>query len=87
MSQIKYHCPISKSPLVEVGDDFLAEFNSLIPTMNVSHRDGSQVSTSTDGLLYEKNQNILYPVSAGIPQLLPELSIPLEGLNIGKPVD
>jgi uncharacterized protein YbaR (Trm112 family) len=38
-------------------------------------------------MLVSKNQSIAYNIRHGIPQLIPGLSISLEGLNTGNSVD
>ncbi|NQV29547.1 MAG: hypothetical protein HQ508_01550 [Candidatus Marinimicrobia bacterium] len=80
-------CPITKRPLVESNIAILDAVNSKIQHGDIAFQSGGLVTELFDALLVETQMNIAYPIKNGIPQLIPLLSVSLEGLNSGISFD
>jgi uncharacterized protein YbaR (Trm112 family) len=83
----RLYCPISKTALEPVSDTLLNAINSWVESGQVFKGNGELLQGKLADLLVNKNQDIAYVILQGIPQLIPGLSISLEGLNTGKSVD
>ena len=73
--ELELVCPTRKMRLQKADAGMRSEILSFAGEVTAS-----EFLMSEDGLT-------AYPVENGIPRMLPESSISLEGLNTGKPVD
>ena len=87
LNQHLLYCPISKTALEAASDNLLNAFNIWVESGQVFNRNGDLLDGKLSGMLVSNNQDIAYSIRHGIPQLIPGLSISLEGLNTGKSVD
>ncbi len=87
MTRNQYFCPQSKLALKTANDAYLQFFNALVAASKISDVSGQLVNDPVSDLLIEKQKNIAYRITHGIPQLLPLLAISLTGLNHGNSVD
>ncbi|MBT3253944.1 MAG: hypothetical protein HN995_08970 [Candidatus Marinimicrobia bacterium] len=87
MNQHLLHCPISKTALKPAGDSLINAINSWVEGGQIFNGNGDLLRGNYTAMLVSKNQSIAYNIRHGIPQLIPGLSISLEGLNTGNSVD
>lgn len=87
MEKVPLYCPQLKTSLSVVDDSILGSINKLIASGSILNAAGEEYSQPIQALLVDSEQRYAYPVTDGIPQLLPLLAISLEGLNIGNYVD
>ncbi|NQT63927.1 MAG: hypothetical protein HQ556_13285 [Candidatus Marinimicrobia bacterium] len=87
MNQHLLYCPISKTALKPASDTLLNTFNSWIESGQVFNANGDLLEGKFVDMLVDSSQDLAYNIRHGIPQLIPGLSISLEGLNTGKSVD
>lgn len=74
-------CPETKEP-VSLADDALVErVNAAINEGKVTSRDGQKVERALDAALVRQDGKLLYPVRDGIPIMLIDEAILLDGLG------
>jgi len=74
-------CPETHQPLREAEEALLAKVNEAIRAGKLKNRAGSQVSETIAEALVRQDGKVLYPVRDGIPVLLRDEGIFLEGLG------
>ncbi len=73
-------CPETKAR-VHLADDALVErVNGAIDGGNLTNRGGLKVGQRIDGGLVREDRKLLYPIIDGIPVMLIDQALPLEGL-------
>ncbi len=87
MNPKSLYCPISKTKLQPGSENLLDALNLRAENKQLSNRNGELQRSRIKDILVNNNQDIVYIIRHGIPQLIPGLSISLEGLNTGKSVD
>ena len=87
MNQDLLYCPISKTPLTPASDSQLEAFNNLIQSGQVFDRSGDLVGGVFSSLLVNGSLDTAYRIRLDIPQIIPALSISLEGLDLVNSVD
>jgi uncharacterized protein YbaR (Trm112 family) len=74
-------CPENRTRL-ELADEALVEkLNRAIAAGGVQNRAGEPVAEAIEGGLVREDKTLLYPVRDGIPVMLIDEAIPLEGLK------
>jgi uncharacterized protein YbaR (Trm112 family) len=68
-------CPVSKSPLLRLGQDRLEKLNRMIGAGEVLYVDGRTVIGLLQEALVTEDGKVVYAVQDGIPVLLAEESI------------
>ena len=68
-------CPVSKTPLVKLGQKKLDSLNSAIESGDVLYVDGTKVSAPLQECLITEDAKVIYPVQDNIPILLEEKGI------------
>jgi uncharacterized protein YbaR (Trm112 family) len=68
-------CPVSKSPLLRLGQDRLDRLNRMIGAGEVLYVDGRTVTGSLQEALVTEDNKVIYAVQDGIPVLLAEEGI------------
>lgn len=74
-------CPETKQPVALAEQDVLDRVNAAIKAGSLSSRDGQTVEQPIDAGLVRQDGAVLYPVRGGIPIMLIEEAIALEGLG------
>jgi len=74
-------CPETKEPVALADEALLATVNAAIAAGKVTARGGSAVELALDAGLVRQDGKVLYPVRAGIPIMLIEEAIALDGLG------
>jgi len=87
LNQHLLYCPISKTPLTPASASQLEAFNNLVQSGQVLDRSGDLVEGVFSSLLVNGSVDTAYRTRLNIPQLIPALSISLEGLNLVNSVD
>ena len=87
MNQDLLYCPISKTPLTPASDAQLEAINNLVQSGQVFDRNCELVEGVFSSLLVNGSVDTAYRTRLNIPQLIPALSISLEGLNLVNSVD
>jgi len=72
-------CPENHTPLQLADDQLVAKLNEAIAVGDVSNRSGEAVTEPIDGGLVREDGTLLYPIREGIPVMLIDEAIPLEG--------
>jgi uncharacterized protein YbaR (Trm112 family) len=68
-------CPVSKTPLIKLGQEKLDKLNKAIASGDALYVDGEKVKEALqEGLITEDNK-VIYPVQNDIPILLEEKGI------------
>ena len=73
-------CPETKQPVVPAGPEVLARLNEQIRAGRVRTRGGRAVSDPIAEALLRQDGRVLYAVDDGIPVMLIEESIEIEGV-------
>ncbi len=79
-------CPTSKAALALADESLLNVINAWLEDTEMLYKNGDPIAKPAHALLVDKQQKIAYPINGGIPQLLPQYAISLEGLNYGNTV-
>lgn len=87
MNQNLLFCPISKTALTPASETQLEAFNNLVKDGLVYARNGDRIEGEYSDLLLNESFDTAYRIKHDIPQLIPALSISLEGLNLVNSVD
>ena len=75
-------CPETKQDLVLAEREIVEKINGLIEKGNLINRNKQKITEKIDGGLIRKDdRKYLYPIREDIPILLPDESIPLEGVE------
>lgn len=74
-------CPESHTPLRLADDQLVAKLNQAVAAAEVSNRSGEAVTEPIDGGLVREDGTLLYPIREGIPMMLIDEAIPLEGFS------
>lgn len=74
-------CPETRQPVRLAGADVLARVNGTIESGALKNRGGDDVSHVIEEGLVREDGTVLYPVRDGIPVMLIDESILLEGLT------
>lgn len=72
-------CPETKQPVTEADADLLDRLNGAIREGSLVNRSGDPVREPLDGALVRGDRKVAYPVRDGIPIMLIDESIPLDG--------
>lgn len=78
-------CPQSRAPLREATAAELEALNARIAAGGVADRGGESISEPLEAGLVVEGEAILYPVREGIPKLLVEAAIGLDGAPSANP--
>jgi uncharacterized protein YbaR (Trm112 family) len=70
-------CPKDHTPLSVVNEQVIARVNRAIAAGRVKNQAGRLVEQAIDGGLLRADNTVFYPISDGIPLLLPEEAISL----------
>lgn len=73
-------CPENRTRLSAASDDLVQKLNAAIGGGQVVNRAGQRVEQKLDGGLVREDGAVLYPVMDGIPVLLRDDGILLEGI-------
>jgi uncharacterized protein YbaR (Trm112 family) len=73
-------CVLDGSPLVEATPDLLGAARTALEQGALKTRHGETVTGTLDGLLVRADGKLGYPIVGGIPALLGDAAINLEGL-------
>jgi uncharacterized protein len=68
-------CPVSKTPLKQVGRQHLADINERIARHEVLRVDGTRVDRPLQEALITEDDKVIYRIDDGVPVLLPEEGI------------
>ena len=74
-------CPETKEPVGLADDALLQRVNAAIADGKLKNRDGQPVEKALEAALVRQDGKLLYPVRGGIPIMLIEEGIPLDGLE------
>lgn len=74
-------CPETKEPVSLADDGLLGRVNAAIAAGRMKNRDGQAIEKPLDAGLVRQDGKLLYPVRGGIPIMLIEEGIPLDGLE------
>ncbi len=74
-------CPETKQSLQVADAQTLARVNAAIGSGNLLNRGNQKVAGKIDAGLVRRDGQVLYPIREGIPVMLVEESIPLQGLK------
>ncbi len=74
-------CPETKEPVTLADAELVSRVNAAIETGKVTSRDGQAVSRALDAGLVRQDGKVVYPVRGGIPIMLIDESILLDGLE------
>lgn len=72
-------CPETHQPLTLAEGSLLQRLNDQIAKNSLLNRAGKPVTRQCDGGLLRKDGQYVYPICAGIPILLIDESIPVQG--------
>ncbi|MBC8376239.1 MAG: hypothetical protein H8E26_09340 [FCB group bacterium] len=87
MKQHLLYCPISKTALKPASDTLIDAINNRVESGQVFNGNGDLQEVKFANMLVNNTQDIAYNIRHGIPQIIPGLSISLEGLNAGNSFD
>ncbi|NMC21007.1 MAG: hypothetical protein GYA33_11390 [Thermogutta sp.] len=73
-------CPDTRQPLRAAAPELIAAVNAAIAAGRVNNRAGQTIREPVEELLVRQDGAVAYPVREGIPVLLIDEGIPLEGL-------
>jgi len=68
-------CPVSKTPLIKLGQKKLDKLNKAIASDDALYVDGEKVKEALQEGLITENGKVIYPVQDDIPILLEEKGI------------
>ena len=68
-------CPVTKTPLIMLGEDKLASLNAAITTGETLYVGGETVRESLQEALVSEDMKVIYQVQDDIPVLLEEMGI------------
>ena len=74
-------CPETKEPVSLADGALIARVNAAIEAGKVTSRDGQAVSRALDAGLLRQDGKVLYPVRGGIPIMLIDESILVDGID------
>lgn len=75
-------CPENKTPVTLADAALVEKINAAIEKGEVKNRGGQKMEKKIDGGLVREDRAYLYPVEDGIPIMLIDEAIPLEGLAL-----
>lgn len=74
-------CPETKQPVVLAQSSVLEQLNTHITQGTLANRSGAPVSSPLDAALVREDHQYCYPIRDGIPVMLIDEAIPLEGIQ------
>jgi len=87
LNQHLLYCPITKTALAQSSDATLQTLNMVLQSEEIFTESGTLVQGPIAQLLVNENETMGYLIRHDISQLIPGLSISLQGLNTVKSVD
>lgn len=73
-------CPETHTPLHVADEALIDRLNRAIASGKIKDRSGELIQTPIEGGLVREDRNVLYPIVDGIPVMLTDRAIALEGL-------
>jgi uncharacterized protein YbaR (Trm112 family) len=73
-------CPETKEPVALADPALVGRVNAAIEAGKVTSRDGQPVTRTMDSALIRHDRKVLYPVRGGIPIMLIDESILVDGI-------
>ena len=74
-------CPENRTRLALADEAVVEKLNQAIAAGSVQNRAGEPVGEAIEGGLVREDKTLLYPIRDGIPVLLIDEAIPLEGIE------
>jgi len=74
-------CPVTKRPVLPLSPDKLQRLNSLIEADELQYADGSKIDGPLKEALITDNSTTIYRIEDGIPVMLEDESIGVQGLT------
>jgi uncharacterized protein YbaR (Trm112 family) len=73
-------CPETKEPVALADEAMLGRINAAIDAGKLSNKDGQTLDKPLEAALVRHDGKVAYPVRGGIPIMLVEEGVPLDGL-------